>query len=154
MGSRFDVPPESLPTAAQPDLPIDLEAQPRDGSDFATLVRAIKPLLDNLSFLDVVESGQHHDISFLAQEPGKSAEQIMRVVVAARLEAAFDIPTADFYAFVQQRVSGGCRYLLHDRDAKFCAAPSTTIIFPHCGIAWRITFPIITRKETTRGKRM
>src|ERR1017187_6377329 len=102
--ARLAAPLESLPTAAQPDLQIDLEAQPRDRSEFATLLRTIKALLDNLSLLDVMESAEHHDISFLAQELGKSAEQIMRVVVAARLEAAFDIPASVFYAFVQQRI--------------------------------------------------
>ncbi len=61
-------------------------------------------MLDNLSLLDVVESEEHHDISFLAKETGKSTEQIMRVVVSARLEAAFGIPAAAFYAFIRQRV--------------------------------------------------
>ena len=104
--TRLDAPLESLPIAAQPDLQIDLEAQPRDSSEFASLLRAIKPLLDKLSLLDVVESAEHHDISFLAQELSKSAEQIMCIVVAARLEAAFDIPASAFYAFVQQRIPG------------------------------------------------
>ena len=65
---HLKAPLESQATAAQPDLQIDLEDQPDDRSEFAMLVRAIEPLLDDLLLIDVVESSQHHDISFLVQE--------------------------------------------------------------------------------------
>ncbi len=91
-------------TPAQPDLQIDLHAQPRDPSEWDTLLRAIEPLLDRLPLRDVVESAQHRDITFLAQELNQSPEQIMRVVVAARLEVAYDVAGAVFFAFVRQRV--------------------------------------------------
>jgi hypothetical protein len=100
----LEAPLKSPPTAARPDTLIDLEALPRDRSDFATLVSAIEPLLNHLSILDVVENTDNRDITFLAQELGKSAEEIMAAVVAARLEAALDVPAAAFYAFVRLRV--------------------------------------------------
>jgi len=101
---RLSVPLESPLTPVQPDLQIDLAVQPRDSSEFATLLRAIEAQLDRIPLLDVVENAEHHDISFLAQETGKSTEQIMRIVVAARLEEAYSIPAAAFYAFLRQRV--------------------------------------------------
>jgi hypothetical protein len=89
---------------AQPDLQIDLHVEPSDQSELAKLLRGITPLLDRLELTDLVENDEHQDLSFLARELGKTSEEIMRVVVAARLEAAFDIPTAAFYAFLRQRV--------------------------------------------------
>jgi Tc toxin complex TcA C-terminal TcB-binding domain/Neuraminidase-like domain/Salmonella virulence plasmid 28.1kDa A protein len=102
--SRLRMLLESPVTQAQPDLRVDLEAQPRDSSQHASLLRAISPLLEGLALVDVVESEEHRDISFLAQETGQSREEITRVVVAARLEAAFEIPAAAFYAFLRQQV--------------------------------------------------
>jgi hypothetical protein len=107
VGARADglkMPLESPVTEAQKDQEIDLEAQPRDRSEHATLVRAIDPLLEGLSLTDIVESDEHHDISFLAQDTGRSTEEITRVAIAARLEAAFGIPAGAFYAFLRQRV--------------------------------------------------
>jgi Tc toxin complex TcA C-terminal TcB-binding domain/ABC toxin N-terminal region/Neuraminidase-like domain/Salmonella virulence plasmid 28.1kDa A protein len=99
--AHLDVPLESPLTPAQPDLQIDLAARPPDQSEFSALLRSIIPLLEGLSLLDVVENDEHQDISFLAQETGSSKEQIMRVVVADRLQAAYDIPAAAFYAFLR-----------------------------------------------------
>lgn len=101
---QLDSPLTSPVTPAQPDLQIDLHAQPRDQSEWDTLLRTIEPLLDRLPLKEVVESAQHRDITFLAQELNQSPDQIMRVVVAARLEAAFHVPAAVFFAFVRQRV--------------------------------------------------
>src|SRR5450759_2122433 len=99
---------ESPLTPARPDLQIDLAAQPRDRAEFAMLLHSIEPLLDSLSLLDVVENDDHQDISFLSQETGYSKEQIMWVVVAARLQAAFalpaeefNVPAAVYYAFLR-----------------------------------------------------
>ena len=104
----LEAPLESSLTPAQPDLQIDLEAQPRDRAEFAMLLHSVEPLLDSLSLLDVVESDDHQDISFLSQETGYSKEQIMRLVVAARLQAAFalpaeefNVPAAAYYAFLR-----------------------------------------------------
>ena len=105
----LQAPLESPPTVATRDLQIDLAAQPRDRSEFATLLRAIEPLLNGLTLLDVVESDEHHDISFLSQGTAQTAEQIMRVAVAARLEEAFAVPAAAFYAFIRQRVPSAAR---------------------------------------------
>src|SRR5260370_4215168 len=94
-------PLESPLSPAQPDLRIDLGARPRDRSEFTVLLRAIEQQLDRLPLLDVGENAEYHDISFLAQETGNSKEQVMRVVVAARLRAAYDLPAAAFYAFLR-----------------------------------------------------
>lgn len=101
---RVDAVIESRVIEAQPDLQVDLAVQPRDASEYATLLRAIEPLLGGLQLVDVVETDEHHDISFLALDTGRSKEEITRVVIAARLEAAFDLPAAAFYAFLRQRV--------------------------------------------------
>jgi Tc toxin complex TcA C-terminal TcB-binding domain/Neuraminidase-like domain/Salmonella virulence plasmid 28.1kDa A protein len=91
-------------TTAQPSLQIDLGVEPLDQSEFTTLMQAIRPMLDELSLLDVVENAKHQDVSFLAQETGRSTEQIMRAVIAGRLEAAFAVSAAAFYAFLCQNV--------------------------------------------------
>jgi hypothetical protein len=69
---------------AQPDLQIDLHVEPSDQSELAKLLRGITPLLDRLELTDLVENDEHQDLSFLARELGKTSEEIMRVVVAAR----------------------------------------------------------------------
>ena len=76
---------------AQPDLTIDLAALSRDTSEWSGLLRVVRPLLDGLDFDDLVENTQFHDISFLAQETGKSKEQITRLTLAARLGEAYSI---------------------------------------------------------------
>src|SRR6266566_1248895 len=116
---RLHAPLESPLTPAQPDLQIDLAARPRDTSEFATLLSVIKPQLERIPLLDVVENAQHHDVSFLAQETGKSAEEIMLIVLAARLEAAYSIPAAAFYAFLRQRVPAALPSPLLDASQNF-----------------------------------
>jgi hypothetical protein len=95
---------ESPLTEAAPDLQIDLELQPRDTSEHATIERQIQPLLEGLPLVDVVEDDEHHDVSFLAQDTGRSSEDVVRVVLAAKLEAKHEIPATVFYAFLRQRV--------------------------------------------------
>lgn len=95
---------ESAVLEAQPEQEVNLAAQPRDTSEYAVVRRAVVPLLEDLALEDVVETDEHHDISFLAQDTGRSKEEITRVVIAARLESAFDVPAAAFYAFLRQRV--------------------------------------------------
>jgi hypothetical protein len=116
---RLGPPLVSAATQAQKDLEINLQAQAADQSEFTVLLKAMKPLLDRLPLLDVVESPEHQDISFLAQELGKTTEQIMRVVVAVRLEAAFGVPAAAFYAFLRQRVPSGLPSPLLDASNNF-----------------------------------
>src|SRR5947209_346419 len=53
---HLDEPIKSPVMRAQPDLQINLEAQPRDRSEYATLLRSIRPLLENLTLLDIVEN--------------------------------------------------------------------------------------------------
>jgi hypothetical protein len=101
---RLAQPLESGLIDAQPDLQVDLQAQPRDRSEYGELRRAIELQLRSLPLIEVVESDEHRDISFLARELGRSSEDIVRVVIATRLEASFDIPAAAFYAFLRQHV--------------------------------------------------
>ena len=94
----------SPPTAPEPFLRIDLQAEPDDTSEHASLLRAIHPLLDRLQLVDVVENDQHRDVSFLAQETGRSNEDVVRAVLAARLASAYDVPAVAFYAFLRLRI--------------------------------------------------
>ena len=100
-------------------LEIDLSFEPPDQSEWATLVRSIEPLLDGLTLSELVENSTHQDISFLAQELGKSTEAVMRVAVSARLEAAFKIPAPAFYAFLRQRVPAALPSPLLDASQNF-----------------------------------
>ena len=97
-------PIRSAPTEVQPELEIDLQAEPPDTSEFSSLLRAVEPLLDGLKLEDLVESSQHQDITYLAQETGKTSEQIMQLLAAARLNQAYSTDAAAFYAFLRQRV--------------------------------------------------
>lgn len=111
---------ESSLTPSQPDLQIDLAEQPHDRSEFTTIRRAMEPLLQNLNLTDIVESEDHHDISFLARELEASPEQIMIVAVSARLEAAYNkIPAQVFYAFIRQRVPAALPSPLLDASQGF-----------------------------------
>jgi len=101
---ELEEPLESPATPSAPDLRIDLQPRLADTSELSSLLRVIKPQLGRLTLLDVVESDEHQDVTFLAAETQTSTEQIMAAVVAARLEAAHEIPAAVFYAFVRQRV--------------------------------------------------
>ena len=92
---------------AQPTLQVDLRFEPADQSQWANLIRRIEPLLDGLSLTDLVEDSSHQDISFLAQELGRDTETIMRVAIAARFGAIFDIPAPACYAFLAQHVPAG-----------------------------------------------
>ena len=102
-------------TQAQQTLVVNLSYEPPDQSEWATLVRAIEPLLDGLTLSELVENASHHDITFLASELGKSTEVIMRVAVAARLHVTYKVAAAAFYAFLRQR-----------RCPRDCPAPSST----------------------------
>ena len=104
LSDHLDEPLPSPLTQAQPDLEIDLNFEPPDQSEWATLVRSIEPLLNGVTLAELVENSTHQDISFLARELGTDTETIMRVAVSARLEAAFDIPAPAFYAFLRQQV--------------------------------------------------
>ncbi len=101
---RLEKPLASPVLEAQADLIVDLQQPPRDASEFGVLRRAIELQLGRLPLTEVVESDKHQDISFLSQEIGRSKEEVARVVIAARLSASYDIPTAAFYAFLRQHI--------------------------------------------------
>ena len=106
-------------TQAQPDLALDLSFEPADQSEWATLRRSIEPLLDGLTVAELIENAAHQDISFLAREIGAAAETVMRVAVAARLEAAFGVPAPAFYAFLRQRIPAALPSPLLDASDDF-----------------------------------
>ena len=116
---RLTAPLESRLTDAQPDLEVDLQEQARDASEYGDLRRAIELQLGSLPLIEVIESDEHHDISFLSREIGRSSEEIIRVVIAARLEAAFDVPAAPVYAFLREHVPSALPSPLTDAAGGF-----------------------------------
>ena len=114
----------SQPTPAAPRLEIDLAFEPRDESQWATLVRAIEPLLDGLELDELVESDSHQDLTFLSRELGKSTEELMQVALSARLARQFDLPAPVFYAFLDQRVPASLPFPLLDASQGFTLVDS------------------------------
>ena len=100
----LEAPLRSRLLEARPKLRVDLEAAARDRSELAALEAALGPFLDRLELTDLVENESYHDITFLGSELRTNPENVMRVAVCARLQAAYRIPLAAFYAFVRQRV--------------------------------------------------
>jgi hypothetical protein len=66
-----------------------------------------------------VENRSHEDITFLATELRSGTETVMQVAVAARLEAAFSVPAAAFYAFLAQRTPRNLPSPLLDASQEF-----------------------------------
>jgi hypothetical protein len=106
-------------TKVQAGMVVDLSASEPDQSEWAVLMRSIAPLLDGLGLSDLVEDSTHQDITFLATELGKSTEILMRVAVSARLETAYKIPAAVFYAFLRQQVPAALPSPLYDASHNF-----------------------------------
>jgi hypothetical protein len=97
----LDGPLVSPLTEAQPDLEIDLQVEPRDQSEWATLVRAMAPLLGGLKLSDLVENRTNQDITFLGRELKRDTETVMKLSLSARMEDAFKITAPAFYAFLR-----------------------------------------------------
>jgi hypothetical protein len=116
---RLRAPLESSVLPAQQHLQVDLTASPADTSEFGVLRYAVVEQLGDLVLTDVVEDPEHQDISFLAQETSRGTEEITRLVVAARLEAAFQIPAAVFYAFLRAGVPSALPSPLAEATQKF-----------------------------------
>jgi len=116
---HLDAPIFSPITEAQQDQLLNLSVGYTDDSDWATLLRGIERQLDGLKLTDLVEDADHQDITFLARELGKGTEDIMLVVVAARLEAAFALPAPVFYAFLRQHVPSAIPSPLLDASQNF-----------------------------------
>jgi fibronectin type 3 domain-containing protein len=106
-------------TQAKPSLVINLNLEPPDESDWATLIRAMLPLLDGLKLSELMQDSTHQDISFLAQELNRGTDDIMRVAVAARLETAYKIPAPAFYAFLRQQIPAALPSPLIDASQNF-----------------------------------
>jgi Tc toxin complex TcA C-terminal TcB-binding domain/Neuraminidase-like domain/Salmonella virulence plasmid 28.1kDa A protein len=116
---RLKTPIESGLIEAQPHLEIDLQQPPSDPSDYGLLRRAIDNQRGQVPITELVESDEHQDISFLSTEIGRTKEEIVRVVVAARLEEAYDVAAAAFFAFLHQQVPSGLPNPLLDATANF-----------------------------------
>ena len=106
-------------TEAQPDLEIDLQVEPRDQSEWATLVRAMEPLLEGLKLSELVENKTNQDITFLGRELKRDTETVMRVALSARMEDAFKITAPAFYAFLRQHVPAAIPTPLLDASQNF-----------------------------------
>ena len=91
---RLKKPLESQLIEAEPRLEVDLQQPPSDPSEYGVLRRALELQLEGLPITEVVESDEHKDISFLSKETGRSGEEIVRVLIAARLSTNYDIPAA------------------------------------------------------------
>ena len=76
-------------------------AQP---SEFTSLGDAVKPLLGNLTPLELEESNEHHDLSFIAGQTGLASERLGYWVIAARLESTTELPAELFYALFRSGV--------------------------------------------------
>ena len=101
---RLHAPIESPLTEAQPKLQLNLSAETPDTTEFTTLLAAIRPLLGSLALKDLVEDDAHKDLTFLARKTARSPEEIMRLVVAAHLEAGYPpVPAVAFWVFLRQR---------------------------------------------------
>jgi hypothetical protein len=124
LSEHLDAPLFSPLTKVQKSLEINLTYEPPDQSEWTVLVRSIEPLIHGLKLSELVEDKSHQDLTFLATETNRSTEVLMRVAIAARLEAAYDIPAAAFYAFLRQQVPSGLPSPLFD------AADNFTLIDP------------------------
>jgi hypothetical protein len=119
LSEYLDAPLYSPLTQAEPKLEINLRYEPHDQSEWATLVRAIDPLLEGVKLSELVENSTHQDITFLAREVGNDTETIMRVAVSARLDAAFHVPAPAFYAFLRQHIPAALPSPLLDASQDF-----------------------------------
>ena len=117
--SELERPIQSAALASLPDQTVNLAAAPHDGSLYTTIDRAVHPLLEHLSLHDIVENDQHHDISFLSTETGRTKEELVRVAISARLEQAYDIPAAAFFAFLRLQVPSSLPTPLLDATENF-----------------------------------
>ena len=118
-GGGLTAPLESSQTVAAPDLSINLTVPPADPSQYGTLLRAVTPLLQGMSLMDLVENDAHQDISFLAAETGNGKEQIMRLVVAAHLEKTFTVTAPAWYGFLVLRIPASLPPSLLDASQNF-----------------------------------
>jgi hypothetical protein len=119
LSEYLDAPLFSPLTRAGAVVEIDLELEQPDDSEWATLVKTLTPSLGGLKLTDLVEDRTHQDLSFLASQSGKSVETLMRMAVSARLEAAYQIPGAVFYAFLRQQVPSKLPRPLLDASQNF-----------------------------------
>ncbi len=118
-GGGLREPLRSALTPAAADLQVDLNEDAPDTSEWTTLTNAIRPALEGLQLASLVENDSHRDVSFLALELATGTETIMRVLIAARLEAAFGIAAPAFYAFVRQRIPSAIPSPLLDASDNF-----------------------------------
>src|SRR5579859_725321 len=71
-------------------------------SIFETVMTAIQPSLDGLPVGQLVETDEHQNITFVANDSQQDPELVMRLVVSFRLQELADLQPEVFFAFIQQ----------------------------------------------------
>jgi Tc toxin complex TcA C-terminal TcB-binding domain/Neuraminidase-like domain/Salmonella virulence plasmid 28.1kDa A protein len=118
-GGGLEAPLESPLTDAALDVEINLVAGAVDRSEYGAILLEIQPSLDSLELAVLEESAEHDDITFLARETGRSTEDIMRISLSARMDAAVGLPGPVFYAFLRQRIPAALPSPLLDASQQF-----------------------------------
>lgn len=80
--------------------------------EFTNIVHTVRPLLEgqNVSFADLSQDQTFQDITFLVNESGLNQTKLTQVVVAFKLETAYKIEAAFFYAiFVEQTLANSSK---------------------------------------------
>jgi hypothetical protein len=101
---RAEAPVFSDTFAAAPRQRVDLAFEAADLSHWGVFVRLAEPVMGELGLGRIVETAEHHDLTFVSNETGRSVETVMTFALAARLEKAFEIPAAIFYGFLAQHI--------------------------------------------------
>ncbi|MBV7338333.1 peptidoglycan-binding protein [Chloroflexi bacterium TSY] len=83
---------------------IDGDTSFKGTSLYADIVKKLSPLLDGLSWSELIENDEHQDIAFLAREGGISSEVVMRIALAHRLANATSIAPEIFFAILYQNL--------------------------------------------------
>ncbi|HEY4088381.1 MAG TPA: neuraminidase-like domain-containing protein [Bryobacteraceae bacterium] len=104
---------------AAADLEVNLSVDTPDLSEWTTVNASMTKLLEGLAVPDLVENGDHQDITFLSRELRKGTEDVMRLVVATRLGNAFKVPPAAFYGFLRQAIPSALPRPLLDASDSF-----------------------------------
>ncbi len=78
------------------------QAVPTERVEYDHLLREVRFLANQVAIVDLQESEQQRDITFLSRETGYSTQQIEHLVVAHRMEVASQIEAAFFYALLHQ----------------------------------------------------
>jgi hypothetical protein len=73
-------------------------------SEFTSVSERVTPLLGKLTALELEESSEHHDLSFIAGQTGLAMERLGYWVLAARLASTTELPPELFYGLFRTGV--------------------------------------------------